>query len=109
MKDEEIDRVLGGEEDVLPSSGFHASVMEAIHREVTVPPLPFPWHRAVPAFAAAGLALVVSLVLLVRAGAATPNVFHALLGSAANLGAAWLALAVLATAGSLFLSRHLCE
>jgi hypothetical protein len=110
MKDEEIDRVLGGEEDVLPSSGFHASVMEAIHREATAPsPIPFPWHRGLPAFAAAALALVVSLVLLVQAGAASPDAFEVLFSAAAHIGAAWLALATFATAGSLLLSRRLCE
>jgi hypothetical protein len=106
MKDEEIERVLGGEEDVLPSSGFHASVMEAIHREVTVPPIPFPWHRALPAFAAAALAVLVSTVLLLRSGVAS---FDALLAAERNFGAAWLALAALVTTGSLLLSRRLCE
>jgi hypothetical protein len=110
MTDEEIDRVLGGEEDILPSSGFHASVMEAVHRDATAPPpIPFPWHRALPAFAAAALALAMSPVLLVKTVAASPNVFHSLLSAAANFGAAWLALAALATVGSLFLSRRLCE
>lgn len=110
MRDDEIDRVLGGEDDILPSSGFHASVMEAVHRDAAAPPpIPFPWHRALPAFAAAALALVGASVLLVKAGAASPIVFHSLLSAATHFGAAWLALAALATVGSLFLSRRLCE
>jgi hypothetical protein len=110
VRDEEIGRVLGGEEDVLPSSGFHASVMEVVHREATVPPpIPFPWKRAWPAFAAAALALVGSLVLLVRSGAAEPLLFESLIPAAKIVGAPWVALAALATAGSLLLSRRLAD
>lgn len=103
MRDDEIDRILGGEEDILPSSGFHASVMEAIHREAaTPPPIPFPWTRAWPAFVAAVLALVVSAVLL-------PPDFDALLPAAKSVGAPWIALAVLASVASLLFSRRLAE
>ena len=97
MRDEEIDRVLGGAEDVLPSSGFHASVMAAVHREATAPPpIPFPWKRAWPAFAAAALA-----------GAATSPLLNSLLPVATSIGAPWIGLAAAATAGSLLLSRRL--
>lgn len=108
MKDEEIDRVLGGEEDVPPSSGFHASVMEAVHREAAIPPpIPFPWKRALPSFAATALALVVSPVLLFNSGAAGPPLFDSLLPAAESVGAPWIVLAAAATAGSLLLSRRL--
>ena len=44
-----IDRILATEEELVPSSGFLASVMQAIHEEATAPPpIPFPWKRAVP-------------------------------------------------------------
>ena len=110
MRDEEIDRILGGEEDSLPSPRFHASVMEAVHREATTPPpIPFPWRRAWPTFAAAALALVASPVLLVQSGAAGPPVWDSLLPAAQSVGAPWIALAVLVTAGSLLLSRRLAE
>lgn len=47
--DTEIDAVLVGEEPLIPSSGFLASVMESVQREAAAPPLiPFPWKRAVP-------------------------------------------------------------
>jgi len=47
--DDEIERILDGEDEILPSSGFAASVMEAVHRDViTLPPLGFPWRRAMP-------------------------------------------------------------
>jgi hypothetical protein len=108
MKDEEIDRILGGEDEVIPSSGFHASVMEAIHREATAPlPIPFPWKRAWPAFAAAAVALALSLVLVAQSGAAGSPVFDALLPAARSAGAPWIALSALVTAGSLLFSRRL--
>ena len=97
MKDEEIDRILGGEEDILPSSGFHASLMEAVRREATAPPpIPFPWKRAWPGFVAAALA-----------GAAGPSLCDSLLPAVESVGAPWIALAMLATVGSLLLSRRL--
>lgn len=54
---DEFDRIMS-EEEILPSSGFAASVMEAVRREVAAPPpIPFPWKRALPGavFAAATL------------------------------------------------------
>ena len=108
MRDEEIDRVLGGEEEILPSSGFHASVMAAVHREATAPPpIPFPWKRAWPAIAAAALTLVASPLLIVQSGAAGPTVVDSLLPAAESVGAPWIVLAATATAGCLLLSRRL--
>ena len=108
MRDDEIDRILGGEEDILPSSGFHASVMGAVHREATAPPpIPFPWRRAWPAFAATALALVGAPVLLVTSGVAGEPILDSLIPAAASVGAPWIALAAAATAGSLLLSRRL--
>ncbi len=44
-----IDRILAGEEELIPASGFVASVMERIQEEARVPaPMAFPWRRAVP-------------------------------------------------------------
>jgi hypothetical protein len=59
MKDYEIDRVLA-EDEILPSSGFAASVMEAVRREAPeTGGIPFPWKRAVP-----GLVLCVSICVV---------------------------------------------
>jgi hypothetical protein len=97
LKDEEIDRILASEEDILPSSGFHASVMEAIHREAsTPPPIPFPWRRAWPGFAAAALL-----------GAFALPLWESEQPAAVSAGASSLALAAFATVGSLLLSRRL--
>jgi len=110
MRDEELDRGLGGEEDIQPSSGFHASVMDAVKREAEAPPpIPFPWKWAWPALAAAALALVGSPVLLLESGAAGPPFVDALLPAAQNVGAPWIALAAAVTAGSLLLSKRLAE
>ena len=66
MTNDDLDRILSSkDDDVLPSSGLAASVMEAIRSEAaTPPPIPFPWKRALPGLAAAGVALVWLLVLV---------------------------------------------
>ena len=44
----EIEVILAGEEELLPSSGFVASVMEQVRQEAELPaPIPFPWKRAI--------------------------------------------------------------
>jgi len=49
MTDERMDEILGAEDELVPSSGFLASVMERVRKEAAAPPpIPFPWKRAVP-------------------------------------------------------------
>jgi len=49
MKDDDIDRILFQQDEIVPSSGFAASVMDAVRREASAPPpIPFPWKRALP-------------------------------------------------------------
>ena len=44
-----IENILATEEELIPSSGFLASVMDRVHEEAqATPPLSFPWKRAVP-------------------------------------------------------------
>ena len=64
-RDEELDRILmSGEEEILPSSGFTRSVMQAVQNEASTPePIPFPWVRALPALAAGAVALVWAVVV----------------------------------------------
>jgi hypothetical protein len=110
MRDEEFDRILGDEADLPPSPGFHAAVMRAIHREATTPPpIPFPWKRAWPALAAAVVVFMVSPVLIVQSGSAGLPSVDSLIPVAESVGAPWISLAALATAGSLLLTRRLCE
>jgi len=64
MNDTEIDRMLSRQDEILPSSGFVASVMDAVRNEAAAPPpIPFPWKRALPVFALAAAALVGVFVL----------------------------------------------
>ena len=52
-----IDHILATEEELVPSSGFLASVMERVHDEARMPaPIRFPWKRAIP-----GIALTVGV------------------------------------------------
>ena len=64
------------EEALLPSSGFAASVMEAIEEQATQPaPIPFPWKLALPGLAAllAMVAIIVRLFVTGLSSAATLN------------------------------------
>lgn len=46
---ENLDRILAGEEEIAPSSGFVSAVMERVREEAAAPaPIPFPWKRVVP-------------------------------------------------------------
>ncbi len=48
-KTNKLDRILTAEEELVPSSGFVASVMERVREEAAAPePIPFPWKRVVP-------------------------------------------------------------
>ena len=66
MKPENLERVLADEPDIVPSSGFVASVMESITAEATAPPLSFPWTRAWPL--AAGFAALLLWLAFLQAG-----------------------------------------
>ena len=58
MERDDLDRFMTDDE-IVPSSGFTARVMDAVHLEATTPPaIPFPWTRALPGIVAAAVALV---------------------------------------------------
>jgi hypothetical protein len=117
MTREALDRILSSEDQIVPSSGFAASVMDAVRQEAaTPPPIPFPWKRALP-----GLVLgVVALggLLFAGFGLHAPATFPATssayslpqLITAARVaaikadGAGWAAVALLLTLGSVFFS-----
>lgn len=49
-----IERILATQEELVPSSGFVSAVMERVHQEsAALPPIPFPWKRAIPGIALA--------------------------------------------------------
>jgi hypothetical protein len=118
--DDDLDRILSEEEEILPSSGFTASVMEAVRREAsTPPPIPFPWKRALPGLAAAVLALVLVLVevsALPSPGALAPShlvmwlsVLVPILEAMVTAGGHWVVLALLLTFASVRLSLRLAR
>jgi hypothetical protein len=118
MRPGDIDRILADEEEILPSSGFAASVIEALRRQVVAPPpIPFPWRRAWLGLTAGALALfVVPAALLgplARAAAArsSPSISMPLLTSllrpAADLGAQWVTLALLLTLASIVFAKRI--
>jgi len=116
----EIDHLLSREDEILPSSGFAVSVMEAVRREAAAPPpIPFPWKRALPGLVVAGLALVLVAVVVAVAQldkTAAPRFSTSLPSASAplfqgNLGSAavWTVLALLATWVSVKFSMRLAS
>ena len=107
MDREELDRILAEEDELVPSSGFLASVMERVETEAMAPaPIPFPWKRALPGFVVAVAVLVWAAVEMGRAvisagGLALPKVnVGAVTIAPAWQQAGWVALALaLAWAG----------
>jgi hypothetical protein len=105
----EINRILSREEEILPSSGFTASVMDAVRREAAVPsPIAFPWKRALPGLIIGGLAValvlvtgVVALARVARTSPATqfsmplPSVMPSIFGGGLESAAIWTGLALL--------------
>jgi hypothetical protein len=74
MNHGELDRILSKRDDIQPSSGFAASVMEAVREEAAAPPpIPFPWRRALPVLVFAALALV---VVVAAAAASIVQISH---------------------------------
>jgi hypothetical protein len=64
MTVDELDRILGSEEPLEPSSGLSASVMDAVREEARTPePLPFPWRRAIPGIVACLALLAVGIAV----------------------------------------------
>ena len=102
-----LDRMLSTRDEIVPSSGFVMSVMDAVRREAAIseptplPPIAFPWVRALPVFvalAAVLVMLVAGLVEVARMPAATvqapllPPVVEQVL---VQVNAGWIAFALL--------------
>ena len=112
--DAEIDRILATEEELIPSSGFLASVMERVEQESAVPPpIPFPWKRFVPGmlltagvFAWGGFEFVrLGLPALSSITPTPPHLSAAYMHSVESAG--WVAMALGASLVSWLLSRRL--
>ena len=121
MTHDDIDRILSREEELLPSSGFAASVMDAVQRESALPPpIPFPWKRALPGLLVAALALlavaavfVVGVAQLIRHGAGGPfaifweSGWTTVIAGTANPTVAWIFATLVLTLASVMLSLRL--
>ena len=112
--DAEIDRVLATEEELIPSSGFMASVMDRVQEEAAAPaPIPFPWKRAVPGILLTAGVFGWGAVELVRAGLPAlssptlpaPHLSAVELRSVESAG--WVVLALCISLVSWLLSRRL--
>ncbi len=118
---EEIDHMLSREDGILPSSGFAASVMDAVRREAAAPPpIPFPWKRALPGMVVGAFALawvlvagIVSIAQMSKVTSqsavsllsAMPPFFHGGIESAAT----WTVLSLLVALVSVKLSMRLAS
>jgi hypothetical protein len=102
MDNNNLDRILSGGQDVIPSSQFVRNVMVAVHREASIPaPIPFPWRHVMPGLATCLAALASMIVLAVSqfwggfavTGPAS-SIFLNVVGVAARLDLGWVSLAV---------------
>jgi hypothetical protein len=120
MNHDEIDRILAQRDEIVPSSGFTAAVMDAVRREASVPPpIPFPWKRALPCVVLAGAAVlymigaVASMLTHPHAAlpAGSPPTWWSVAGKtgtvAALPGANWIALALIVSIATVGLSLML--
>ena len=112
--DAEIEAILAGEEELLPSSGFLSSVLERIEQEAAAPPpVPFPWKRAVPGILMAAGVFSGGTVKLIRLDLLTPALLRFTLPplSSAVIGqieqAGWVAVALGVSLLSWLLARRL--
>ena len=111
MRQDDLDRILSKEQEIIPSSGFVNSVMDSVRRESLTPaPIPFPWKRALPGLAS----VVLSLALLLIAGGALftrgigaqsqplalPFAHDRILEAARSIRAGWIVLALLLSLAS---------
>jgi hypothetical protein len=117
MNQEDLDRMFSRQENIIPSSGFVGSVMDAIECAAsTPPPIPFPWKHALPGLAA-WLIAVVSLIYLALAHFDASSTRSALPRAAPMLAAiieglkavdgAWIAVALLVSAVSVLFSMRM--
>jgi hypothetical protein len=108
MKDEDINLTLSRDDSIVSSSGFTASVMDALMREATAPPpIPFPWKRALPGV---GWCLAAAIAFLTmrpgRGGAPPPPNLHL---STALTAAGWISAALVVALASVVLTFRMAR
>jgi hypothetical protein len=117
--DSEIDSILSAEDELIPSSGFLASVMERVEEQAAAPPpIPFPWKRALPGILTAtgvfgwgGYEMIRLVFLLPYASAAKSTIPLTIHDYAAIVGsfnqAEWIVIMLGASLLSWLLARRL--
>jgi hypothetical protein len=94
MTTEDLDRILGSDDLIQPSSGFATAVMERVRQEASEPPaLPFPWGRFALGLAASGVAAAAATALLMQNAPAVLATLSPVASVAPELG--WAAVSVL--------------
>ena len=127
-----IDRILsrnfsnaGSNKNILPSSGFAASVMDTVQREAATPPsIPFPWKIFLPGLVASLVLLVAGIVSVARSGSEQTNLQSAYVSLLADkwiamltqvfqhsveMGVGWVLLALLLSYATAELSFSLVD
>jgi hypothetical protein len=108
MRHEDIDLMLSRDDNIVPSSGFTASVMDAVSREATAPPpIPFPWKRALPGLGWCLAVTIAPLTLGPGSGGNLPPAPAALGLSTALSAAGWIAAALVLAFASVLLSLRM--
>ena len=113
MNQEDLDRILGSQGNIVPSSGFVGNVMNAIERAATTPPpIPFPWKYAV-----AGLTVwLIALVPLVffahdvspaRWAPGAASMLAGIIEGLKDIDGGWIAVALLVSAASVSFSMRM--
>ncbi|QNI34326.1 hypothetical protein H7849_10770 [Alloacidobacterium dinghuense] len=118
MMEDELDRMLSRQDEIVPSSGFVMSVMDAVRREAAasepapLPPIAFPWLRALPimiALVAAVAMLIAGAVEILRGPASVtqqPLLPQAVTHALTQMNAIWLAVSLLIAFFSAFLAMR---
>ena len=116
--DDDLDRIMAHEDEIVPSSGFVNSVMSEVLGEASAPPaIPFPWKRFLPGLVFATFALVAAVILgfdrliatvdtPLRLPAALQSWLEAASRSPLVTNSGWIALAVLLTLASVMFSMR---
>ncbi len=114
MRPDRLDTILAGNDEIIPSSGFLARVMDKVQEEaVAPPPIPFPWKRAIPGFVLAagvlGWGTVETVLYAIHQSAefTLPNIHLAASITEPMQQAGWVAGALAVSAASWLLSRRL--
>ncbi len=115
MTESEFDRIMADDEQIVPSSGFTQSVMDAVRQEAATPkPIPFPWGRAVPGLIAIAIMLV-AIAVSSHGSGAEPQirsnlspVVAAAIHAITSPVTIWIGFVLLLTFASLQLSARFC-